>query len=200
MLRVKGERLGTLICAGIVTLALAGSTKATLITSESLIADDIEYYIRTDKSVYALGEDVEILLRITNLRNEERTFGYMPPLLDILVAAKEGENFRTVWFSSWDRIVPAGPAVVRLQPGESVELNGIWPQLDLNDSWEIKDHAQVSAGSYAIGGRIGRSRFNDTISSAPVSVEVAVIPEPASLILFALGLPIGRYFNRRSKV
>lgn len=111
--------------------------------SNSIIKDSIEYYIQTDKSVYDLGENVEMLFKVTNLRDEEWTFGYMLPVLDILVATKEGGKFNTVWFWSWDGIWPAVPKVVRLQPSESVELNGIWPQLNLNGSWEIKNHTQV---------------------------------------------------------
>lgn len=172
-----------LVYAAIVTLALARCVKATLVDSNSIVEDGIEYYIQTDKFVYDLGENVEMLLSVTNLRNEEWTFGYMPPALDILVAAKEGGNFNTVWFWSWDGIWPAGPKLFRLQPGESVELNGIWPQIDLNGSWEIEDHIQVLLGTY----RIGSSGFNDIINNSSVTVEITIIPEPGSLLLLGLG-------------
>jgi hypothetical protein len=47
------------------------------VNSNSIIQDDIEYYIQTDKSVYNLGEDVEMLYRVTNLRSEDVEF-YFP--------------------------------------------------------------------------------------------------------------------------
>ena len=181
------KRMKSVVCAGIVILASIVPAKATLVNSNSIVEDGIEYYIQTNKSVYDLGEEVEILYSIINLSDEERTFEFMPPLLDILVAAKEGGSFNTVWFWSWYGIWPAGPAVFRLQPGESVELNGIWPQIDLNGSWEIEDHTQVSAGTYGIGGRIGRSGFNDTIDNSYVTVEITIIPEPATLLLLGFG-------------
>jgi len=191
------KRMKSVVCAGIVILAIAGCAKANLVNSNSIVEDGIEYYIQTNKSVYDLGEEVEILYSIINLSDEERTFEFMPPLLDILVAAKEGGNLNTVWFWSWDRIFPHGPAVFRLEPSESVELSGIWPQLDLNGSWEIEDHTQVSAGTYGIGGRIGRSGFNDTIDNSYVTVEITIIPEPSSLVLFVGGLLIVKYFNEK---
>ncbi len=60
-----------LICAGIVALALTACAKANLIDSNSIVQDDIEYYMQTNKSVYDLGEDVELLYRVTNLGNDE---------------------------------------------------------------------------------------------------------------------------------
>jgi hypothetical protein len=155
--------------------------------SNSIVLDGIEYYIQTDKSIYNLGEDVNLLYRVTNFRSDEWTVGYMPPLLDILVATKEGGNSDTLWFWSWDKW-SAGPAIFHFQPGESVELNGIWPQIDLNGSWEIVDDFQVSPGVYEVGGRIGKSGFNDMISNAPVTLEITVIPEPSSLALFMVCL------------
>lgn len=42
--------------------------------SNSTVLDDIEYYVQTDKSVYDLGENVEMLYRVTNLGDEDETF------------------------------------------------------------------------------------------------------------------------------
>jgi len=63
--------LEKLVCAGMVVLALAGCANATLRTtlvdSNSIVEYGIEYYIQTDKSVYNLGESVEMLYRVTNV-------------------------------------------------------------------------------------------------------------------------------------
>lgn len=61
------KNLKKLVCAGIVTLALAGCARATLVNSNSVVEDGVEYYIQTDKSVYDLGENVQILYRVTNV-------------------------------------------------------------------------------------------------------------------------------------
>jgi len=163
---------------------------ATPVNWNTVEIDDIEYYIQTDKSIYSLSENVEILFRVTNLRDEEWTFNYMPPVLDVLVAAKEGGVSDTVWFWSWDGTWPAGPKVYSLGPDESVDLNVVWTQIDLNDSWEIEDDIHVSPGTYEIAGRIGSSFFDDVVGDAPVALEVTIIPEPSSLAIFIVGLSV----------
>lgn len=168
------------IIALLIVLVSATMSKATLVDSNSIVEDGIEHYIQTNKSIYDLGEDVEILYRITNSRSEVWQVTDFPPLRDILVAAKEGGNFNTVWFWSWDKTYPAGPVVFQLQPGESVELNAIWPQIDLNGSVEIEDHTQVPPGLYRISGVC-----HPTDISIPVNI--TIIPEPSSLVLLGVG-------------
>jgi len=92
------KRMKRVVCAGIVTLALAGCAKANLVDSNSIVQDGIKYYLQTDKAVYSLGENVEILYRITNLRDEEWRFSAVRPIMDILVATREGENFNEIWY------------------------------------------------------------------------------------------------------
>ncbi|MHC4665822.1 MAG: hypothetical protein ACYS9T_07680 [Planctomycetota bacterium] len=166
---------------------IPSAARATLIDSNSITKDGVQYYIQTNKSVYDLGENVEILFRVTNFTDEELVFGYMPPVLDVLVGAREGENVNQVWFWSWDGTWPTGPAVYHLAPDESVELNAVWPQIDLKGTWEIEDDMQVLLGTYGVGGRIGRSGFSDTIGDCAVTVDIGIIPEPATLFLLAMG-------------
>ena len=70
------KRMKRMVCAGIVTLVLAGCATANLVDSNSIIEDDIEYYLQTDKAVYDLGENVELLYRITNLSDGDVTFSF----------------------------------------------------------------------------------------------------------------------------
>ncbi len=163
-----------------ILLGISPIAMATTVNSNSIIEDGIEYYIQTDKSVYNLGENIEILYRVTNLRSEEWRFSYIPPIRNITVAAKEGEVFNEIWYWSWDKIYPAGPVVFQLDTGESADLNGSWPQIDLNGSVEIEDHTQVPAGLYRTFGV-----FYPTDSYVPV--DITIIPEPATLFLLALG-------------
>ena len=99
------------IAMALLIIALPAICQATPVNFNTVEIDDIEYYIQTDKSVYNLTENVEILFRVTNLRDEEWTFNYMPPVLDVLVASKQGETSDTVWFSSWDGTWHGGPKV-----------------------------------------------------------------------------------------
>ncbi len=154
--------------------------RADVINSNSMIVDDIEYYIQTDKEIYNLGEDVEMLYRATNLREEEWTIGYTVPMMDCLVDAREEGNFNEVWYWSWNQLFIPEPFPFQLQPLESVEIDGTWPQINMNGSVYTQDHTQVLPGTYRISGV-----FYQTGTS--VAVDVAIVPEPTTLLLLGLG-------------
>ena len=177
---------------GLVVLVLGAAQQAmATLNSNSIVEDDIEYYIQTDKSVYDLGENVEIFYRVTNLRSEEWRFNYFFPIGDAIIAAKEGEVFNEIWHWSWDKPHSMGPVVFQLGPGESAELNGIWPQIDLNGSVEIEDHTQVPPGMYKTIGV-----FYPTDSR--IAVDITIIPEPASAALLGIGLArLLTYYKKR---
>jgi hypothetical protein len=167
------------IALAVMLLGIAPIAMAVL-NSNSVIEDDIEYYVQTDKSIYDLGENVELLYRVTNLRGEEWRFTYFFPIADVIVAAKEGEVFNEIWNWSWDKPHSTGPILFQLGPGESAELNGIWPQIDLNGSVEIEDHTQVPLGMYKMTGV-----FYPTDSH--IAVDITIVPEPTTAALLGIG-------------
>ncbi len=169
----------------------AREARATLVDSNSITKDGIEYYIQADKSIYDLGEDVEMLFRITNWRTEEWSVTGFFPIRDIIVEAEEGENFNQIWYWTWNKPGPAGPVVLRLQPNESAELNGIWPQIDLKGTIDPIDDTSVPPGIYRISGVLYPT---DT----SVAVNVTIIPEPATVVLLGTGL-IGIILNEKRK-
>jgi len=79
-----------------VVLFIASSTVNAEIVSNSKIVDDIEYYMQVDDSVYELGEDVEMLYRVTNLQEEEKLFGFGVSPENNFWVEKDGENIRTL--------------------------------------------------------------------------------------------------------
>lgn len=170
-----------LLFTSLLVLVTFEVAKATLVNSNSIIQDGIEYYIQTDKFVYDLGENVEVLYRVTNLRGEEWSVVGFFPIGDIIVAAREGEVFNEIWNWSWDKVHPMGPIVFQLEPGESAEISGVWEQIDLNGSVEIEDHTQVPPGIYRTIGV-----FYPTDST--IAVDITIIPEPATSALLGLGL------------
>lgn len=178
---MKKRVIGTILVA--VVLGFAGVAKANLVDSNSITKDGIEYYIQTNKSVYDLGEDVEILYRITNLRSETWEVFALAPLRDIRIAAREGQDFNEIWRLNWFRSYPPGPRVLRLQPGESSEINVIWPQIDAQGTRDPIDDISVAPGIYRIRGIL----YPTDIS---VAVDINIVPEPSSLILFVVGLLI----------
>jgi hypothetical protein len=173
------KRLKTMVVIMVVSVfGISESLRAAI--SNSVIEDDIEYYIEVDKSVYNLGEDVEFLYRITNLSDEERRFIGSFPLFDVLAEEKDGEDFNEIWNLTWGQAGPMGPMVYGLGSHESIEINALWPQINLHGSVEIEDHTQVLAGSYRLSGIC-----YPTDVSIPVDIDI--VPEPGSLSLLLAG-------------
>jgi hypothetical protein len=164
----------------VLVLGTVPAARANLVDSNSIIQDGIEYYIQTDKFVYDLGENVEIVYRVTNLRDEEwRVDGFFP-IRDIIVTAREGEVFNEIWNWSWDKFHHMGPIFFQLEPGEAAEISGVWPQIDLNGSVYIEDHTQVPPGIYRTIGII-------IPTHSIIAVDITIIPEPATSVLLGLG-------------
>ena len=168
-----------LIIAVSIILGLVVTARAEIV-SNSLIVDDIEYYIQADDSIYDLGEDIESLFRVTNLGDETVSIGTSYPIIDIIVSEKEGEVFNEIWNWSWDQIYPPGPVLFELDPDEFIELGGTWPQIDLHGSVEIEDHTQVPPGIYRVSGYL-------TPTDTNVVVDITIVPEPTTVLLFGLG-------------
>ncbi len=127
--------------------------------SNTIIEDGIEYYVKTDKSVYELGEHTEILYRITNLTDEEWWVSGLGYVRDILVEVKEGQSFRPVW--SFGSEIPSlpGPGGLRLQPGESTEWRVPWPQFNINWTGYPWEYHQAPPGTYRITGVVDGYRW-----------------------------------------
>jgi hypothetical protein len=176
------KRLKTMMVVMVVGIfGISESLRAAI--SNSVIEDNIEYYIEVEKSVYDLGEDVEFLYRITNLRDEEwRVITYYP-IVDVVVDEKDGEDFNEIWNWSWSQVYPMGPTVFTLGSQESMELNASWPQINLHGSVEIEDHTQVLAGSYRLSGIC-------YISDVSIPVDIDIVPEPGSVTLFIMGISV----------
>ena len=168
-LTITGQLIDGMTFEGTDTIRviLKGRLRRRRVNSNSIVEDGIEYYIQTDKAVYNLGEDVDFLYRVTNLRDEEWRIEWGFPIFDVIAEEKDGENFNEIWHWSWDKIHHFGGIVVILGPQESTELNEIWPQIDLNGSVEPEDHTQVPPGRYRISGV-----FSPTDSSIAVDITI----------------------------
>jgi hypothetical protein len=154
---------------------------ATPVNSNALVLDDVEYYIHTDKAVYNLGQDVQMLYRVTNMGDEGVTFttAGIPPWN--FWVEKDGE---CIWSAvqGWY----AMPAFVQLGPGESEEF----PDYNPPYIWDMRDDENnlINFGEYdVIGGlypAIGGLGLDYDYTK--VAVPMQIIPEPASFLLFAL--------------
>ena len=163
-----------LLGVGIITAPAAAE-----ILSNSIIVDDIEYYMQTDDSVYNLGEDIEMLFRVTNLREE-----------DVTISCSRGPEFNfwvqkdeeTIWtqIQWWHWFSPG----VEILAGEFEERIYTWDMIG-------DDENPVGIGTYNVVGVMYNEFWNDFYYGNPVPsevpVEITIVPEPTTLLLFALG-------------
>ncbi|MHC4284344.1 MAG: hypothetical protein ACYSWZ_15435 [Planctomycetota bacterium] len=162
------------IVASILLAGAAGKAKSAP-DSNSIVIDDIEFYVETDKSIYYLGENVEILYRLTKLGFPSATIScHQDPPLN-LVVLKDG---KTVWMKVqgwWQVIVD-----LQLFPNIPVEITSSWDMNDFND-------VPVEPGIYDVLGVI-----YDTIGIPDVGVRITILPEPRTI---TVGLGAGYDFN-----
>jgi hypothetical protein len=174
-------KAGKIIAIGLLAIVLGTVqlAKATLVNSNYIIQDDIEYYIQTDKSIYNLGENVEMLFRVTNLTDEEVHISCNRSGVFNLLVEKNNESVWAAahWFT-WDT-----PTVI-LSAGESKGVSHIWDMIDDNGNL-------VDPGIYDVVGVM----YN---GYTEVAVPITVIPEPASLLLLGAGF-FGLILKRRQK-
>jgi len=165
---------------GVVVLGLlALPAQATLVDSNSIIRDGIEYYMQTDKSIYDLGENVEMLYRVTNLGGEDVMFGFTSGPVDDRCDYMVDQNGERIW----DNLGRPRTRVLTsftLSTLESMEYTYYWNMTDLDDN-------PIIPGYYDITGALGDLRAIYADRYVPVSVYIQVIPEPATLVLLAAG-------------
>ena len=164
----------------IMILGTASSLANAEIVSNSMVVDDIEYYMQTDDSIYNLGEDIEMLFRVTNLREEDVTiFCSREPEFDFFVQ----QNGQTVWsLIDWFKWYSPG---VEILAGEFEEWIYTWDMIG-------NDENPVGIGTYNVVGVMYNEPWNDyyygSYTPSEVAVEITIVPEPCSLALFTAGI------------
>ncbi len=168
----------------VLVLSLAGYTSATLVNSNSVVEDGIEYYIQTDKSVYNLSEDVEMLYRVTNLTENPVD---IEGVLDCeygwahFIITDDDNNEIWQWLHGPP---PCDWITLHLNPNESKEYQKIWDMMNDNGTYQYDDDFPIGPGLYNIMGELFRDGGYERV---PVSVPIEIIPEPATILLLALG-------------
>jgi len=142
--------------------ALPGRAGATLVNSNSIIKDNIEYYMQTDKSVYSIGETVDMLYSATNLGPQDVTIGWVAadPLAHYAFEVRHGHH--QIW-----------------------RYNYLSTVFGFERFTLLDDDFPVSPGTYTAIGELNLLP-SPKCNRIPVSVSIQVIPEPATIFLLAL--------------
>jgi FlaG/FlaF family flagellin (archaellin) len=135
-----------------------------------IVEGDVKYCIRTDKSVYHLGETVGIFYSITNLGSLPVSLGWAPirPFCYRFVIVDE--NGEHVWLWSWE-MPPIPPVEFILDAYESEEYEIGWDMINDNGTYETEDDFPAGPGMYKITGELLAGEEEDRVR---VSVYVNV--------------------------
>ena len=160
-----------IITIAAVILAMGGMAVGSAVDSNSIVEDGIEYSIQTDKAVYSLGENVQMLYRVTNLSEDEVefifTYGPLDNTCDWMVDKDE--------LRIWDNLGRPGTAVMtsfNLSPSTSYEYTHTW-------NMSYKNGDDILPGNYNVTGVLGYHPDHERY--VPVSVQIEIIPEPAMI-------------------
>ena len=138
--------------------------KSEPVNSNSIIKDNIEYYIQTDKSVYKLGEKVEMLYRVTNVGKEPSGFSFKSSQWYDFNVKKLDEE---IWKWSYDKAFLGILTNFLLNPGEYKEFIENWNMVDNNGK-------QVKPGNYNVTGVLGSFYPRYEKRDAPPSVAINI--------------------------
>lgn len=160
----------------IVILALSEITKkAIAVNSNDIIEDDIKYYIQTDKSIYDLGETVEMLYEITNIGSEAITFNFSyTPEWNFWVK-DDDENLVFQAVTGWWTMGTS----FTLQPNDNKDFSYIWDMKNAEGNL-------VELGNYTVIGGLDANMGEYGYTQVPVGIDI--IPEPTSAFLLSIGV------------
>ena len=168
-----------LLCSGeylSATLILedTGYEYSVLGNSNSMVIDDIEYYFELDKSIYERGENVEMLYRVTNLKDQNVTFQFSTTLQNKFWIDKNDSNIWEAPFLGYTI-----PTEFTLAPGDNKTFTYTWDM-------EISPGVLLDVGDYiALGGLYDGPGYYDFTK---VGVAMEVVPEPLSITFLMFGL------------
>ena len=177
--------------AAMVLMAGGSDAKGDGANSNSVVQDGIEYYTQTDKAGYAVAEQVEMLYRVTNLREETLQIQFCNQEQHAF-EVRDGNGAR-VWFAP---VVsqPAG-SIVNLEPGSHTEYSETWNLTKYLGSNEPENGTLVLPGTYEITGSLfetcGGSLGEYVVPvSVPIEITSGPIPaiSPTGLAALTLGI------------
>jgi hypothetical protein len=185
------KSLKKLIFAGISILFMAANVKATFVDANA-VEEGLEYYIRIDKGVYDLEENIEMLCRVTNVGNETLNVCDLGIYtLSLELTRPQGDTLFSPYFGPPFGPMPPGlPDIITLNPGEYIETqwlitSGRW---GVDREWVEEPFSIV--GQYSITSKYDNSWLDPhqgPLALEPDALDFAIIPEPTTVLFIALG-------------
>jgi hypothetical protein len=143
----------------------------TPVNSNLVVKDRIEYYIQTDKSVYHLGEDIQMLYRVTNLTENPVDVGEILCGGTPHFAITDDDN-NDIW--QYFRVIPpCGYKMLHLGPYQSKELRKSWDMTNDNGTVWPHDDYLVTPGRYKITGEL---ELDGGYERVPLSLYIVITP------------------------
>jgi len=124
-----------------------------------------ELTVSVDKTVYSLGEQVNVTLTIANISNQTVAFTRTGLDFDFTVTDSAGN---LVYQYSIGRAVPQFIAIEQFTPGENETATYVWPQTQ--NSTPATSGIQVPAGTYFI---VGKSSAIYGLQTSPLQITIA---------------------------
>jgi len=155
-----------------VTLSTETSSNGEIIL-EKVFNETFKLTMIIPKDTYALGEPVNITLKLTNIGDENVTIhhGWGIPL-NYLVLNQTGSE---IYNSQWVTIVLMVRDETTLEPNMSIEKSFTWKQVSIDYPLRSFQEYPVSTGTYYI---VGFTAFDDgfsTLHSALPPAEIQII-------------------------
>ncbi|UCF42466.1 MAG: hypothetical protein JSV99_07635 [Planctomycetota bacterium] len=163
-----GTIISFLLAGALLFLRIPSQALADSANSNSIVKDDIEYYLQTDKAVYNTGETVQMLYRVTNLGPDAVVmwFNYGPAddRCDFIVE-KDGQS---IW-NNLSRDAFFWVTFRTLDPSESTSFNISWDMTDL-------DGNPTASGQYEVTAALSQLDPFYQDKHVPVSVTITITP------------------------
>jgi len=140
------------------------ATPMPTLTPGKSVGDGLELAVSLVKTVYSLGDQVNVTLGITNITNQTLNFTHTGMDFDFTVY-NGTSNILYQW--SLGRVFPMFITIEPLLPGENVSETIVWPQTCNTSS--STNGVLVSTGTYFI---VGESNARYGLQTAPTQITI----------------------------
>jgi hypothetical protein len=135
-----------------------------------IVKEGIEYCMQTDKVTYNLGEDVLMLYRVTNLRDENVAFVFLDQYQYFFEVT---DNGAVIWFEP--KVGEDMISYFVLEPNGYKEYAEVWNMMNDNGTYGTNDDFLVNPGIYVITGSLHPIYLGLADQYVPVSVQIEIV-------------------------